>query len=89
MGYWLIAGYMTKQRHSDCDKYFMFIPLETTLFLVLIVYRQKKFVSNIITKYRRHSKECMWRQQGHFYIVFNVYDSKVTRGKGEAHVALC
>ena len=28
----------------------------------------------------------MWRQRGHFYMVFNVYDSKVTRGKGEAHV---
>ena len=43
---------------------------------------------NYIMKYRRHSKECMWRQPGHFYMVFNVYDSKVKRGKGEAHVAL-
>ena len=25
---------------------------------------------------------------GTFYMVFNVYDSKVTRGKGEEHVAL-
>ena len=39
-------------------------------------------------KYRWHSKECMWHQRGHFYMVFNVYDSKVTRGKGEAHVTL-
>ena len=30
----------------------------------------------------------MWRQRGHFYMVFNVYDRKVTRGKGGAHVAL-
>ena len=30
----------------------------------------------------------MWRQRGHFYMVFNVHDSKVTRGKGEAYVAL-
>ena len=29
----------------------------------------------------------MWRQRGHFYMVFNVYDGKVTRGKGEAQVA--
>ena len=41
-----------------------------------------------IYEYRRHSKECMWRQRGHFYMVFKVYDSKVIRGKGEAHVAL-
>ena len=34
-------------------------------------------------KYKQHSMECMWRQRGVF-----VYDSKVTRGKGEAHVAL-
>ena len=33
-------------------------------------------------QYRQHSKECMWRQLGHFHMVFNVYDSKVTRGKG-------
>ena len=32
-------------------------------------------------KYRRHSKECMLRQRGHFYMVFNVYDRKVTRRK--------
>ena len=25
---------------------------------------------------------------GHFNMVFNVYDSEVTRGKGEVHVAL-
>ena len=29
-------------------------------------------------KYRRHSKECMCRQQGLFYMVFHVYDSKVS-----------
>ena len=27
------------------------------------------------TQYRQHSKKCMWRQRGHFYMVFNVYDS--------------
>ena len=47
-----------------------------------------RFIMDLSLKYRRHSKECMWRQRGHFYMVFNVYDSKVTRGKGEAHVAL-
>ena len=41
-----------------------------------------------LKEYRRHSKECMWRQWGHFYMVFNVNDSEGTRGKGEAHVAL-
>ena len=25
--------------------------------------------------YRQHSKECMWRQREHFYVVFNVYDA--------------
>ena len=30
----------------------------------------------------------MWRKQGHFYMGLNVYDSKVTVGEGEAHVAL-
>ena len=39
-------------------------------------------------KYRQHSKECMWHQRGHFFMGFNVYDSKVTSGKGGAHVAL-
>ena len=39
-------------------------------------------------KYREPSKECMWHQRVHFYMVFNVYDSTVTRGKGGAHVAL-
>ena len=29
------------------------------------------------SKYRRHSKECMWRQQGHLYMVFDVYESKL------------
>ena len=37
-------------------------------------------------KYRRHSKECMWRQRGHFYMVFNVYDNEVTRVK-EKHMS--
>ena len=49
------------------------------------------FLRSFVTanlKYRQHSKECMWRQRGHFYMVFHVYDSKVTWGKGEAHVAL-
>ena len=38
-------------------------------------------------KYRWHSKECMWRQRGHLYMVFNVYNSKVTR-RGTCHPLL-
>ena len=49
---------------------------------------QSKWVLKLMDKYRRHFNECMWRQRGHFYMISNVYDSKVTRGKGEAHVAL-
>ena len=41
-----------------------------------------------VEKYRQHSKVCMWRKPGHFYMVLNMYDSKVTRGKREAHAAL-
>ena len=49
---------------------------------------QGKAGKSPMNKYRRHSKKCMWRQRGHFYMVFYVYDSEVTRGTGEAHVAL-
>ena len=47
--------------------------------------QETNFEQKVITheKYRQHSKECIWRQWGHFYMVFNVYDSK-----GGARVAL-
>ena len=40
------------------------------------------------SQYRQNSKECMWRQRGHFHMVFNVYDRKVTRKK-EEHMSPC
>ena len=54
--------------------------VDTSNFSCLSLQVQDVHISHSLSKilqYRRHSKECMWHQQGHFYMVFNVYDSKL------------